>query len=77
MKDKELKLEEIEIFHTLGGACYSVVKCTMVNRSYRSHHMGEGSLHNKPVNLCVCESKERRHDGECAGVCVTRLSDVR
>ncbi len=39
MKDEELKLEEIESSLTLGGyrrcRCYSVVRCTIVNRSQR------------------------------------------
>ena len=39
MKDEELKVEEIEVFHTLGGyrrcRCYSVVRYTIVNRSHR------------------------------------------
>ena len=39
MKDEELKLEEIEDSHTLGGyrrsRCYSVVRYTIVNRSRR------------------------------------------
>ena len=36
MKDEEVKLEEIESSHTLGGyrrcRCYSVVRYTIVNR---------------------------------------------
>jgi hypothetical protein len=39
MKDEELKLEEIEASHTLGGyrrcRCYSAVRYTIVNRSRR------------------------------------------
>ena len=39
MKDEEVKLEEIGTSHTLGGyrrcRCYSDVRYTMVNRSYR------------------------------------------
>jgi len=39
MKDEELKLEEIEVSHTLGGyrrcRCYSDVRDTTVNRSLR------------------------------------------
>ena len=36
MKDKELKLEEIETSHTLGGACYvgmmgSVLVCVLLD----------------------------------------------
>ncbi len=46
MKDQELKLEEIETSHTLGGAC-STVRCTIVNSSRRSRHIGEGSVAKK------------------------------
>ena len=39
MKDEELKLEEIEASHTLGGQrrcrCYSAVRYTVVSRSHR------------------------------------------
>ena len=39
MNDEELKLEEIEASHTLGGyrrcRCYSAVRYTTVNRSHR------------------------------------------
>ena len=39
MKDEEIKLEEIESSHTLGGyrrcRCYSDVRYTIVNRSHR------------------------------------------
>ena len=39
MKDEDLKQEEIEASHTLGGykrcRCYSVVRYTIVNRSRR------------------------------------------
>ena len=39
MKDEELKIEEIETSHTLGGyrrcRCYSAVRYTIMNRSHR------------------------------------------
>ena len=39
MKNEDLKLEEIEVSHTLGGyrrcRCYSVVRYTIVSRSRR------------------------------------------
>jgi hypothetical protein len=39
MKDEELKLEELEVSHTLGGKkrcrCYSTVRYTIANRSRR------------------------------------------
>ena len=64
MKNKELKLEETEASHTVGGSgegrdqvrgkwrgckCYSAVRYTIVTRSHRSRNMGEGSLSNKTL----------------------------
>jgi hypothetical protein len=47
MKDENLKLEEIEVSHTLGGyrrcRCYSPVRYTIVNRSHRiCYDQGKG-----------------------------------
>ena len=53
MKDEEMKLEEIEDSHTLGGyrrcGCYSAVRYTIVNRSRRiCCHKGKGFVVKKP-----------------------------
>ena len=69
MKDKDLKLEETEASHTLGGRgegrvqvrgkwrgcrCYSAVRYTIGNRSRRSRHMGEGSFARKSYEPVTC-----------------------
>jgi hypothetical protein len=79
MQDEELKLEEIEAPHTLGGyrRCeyYSAVRYTMVNRSRGESAAGRGKvwLRKKPMDLCACESEEREH-GVGAGANTTLLS---
>ena len=67
MKENDLKPEDVEVSHTLGGtgesrSCrgrgkwrvvnrYTIV---IVNRSRRNHHMGKGSVAKKPYqSLCV------------------------
>ncbi len=58
MKDKELKLEEIESSHTLGGwrrlRFYSVVRYTIVNRSRRIYYRKGEGLVVKKAHRPVC-----------------------
>ena len=77
MKDKELKLQETEASHTLGGAgeshvqgrgkgigckCYCPVRYTIINRSRRTvARRAKFRLRKKPMNLCACVSEDRGH----------------
>jgi hypothetical protein len=58
MKDEELKLEEIEVSHTLGGyrrcRSYSVVRYTIVNRSRRICCRQDKGLVAKKTHGPVC-----------------------
>jgi hypothetical protein len=58
MKDEEIKLEEIESSHTLGGyrrcRCYSVVRYTKVNRSHRIFCRKDKGLVVKKKHGTVC-----------------------
>ncbi len=60
MEDEELKLEEIEASHTLGGyrrcRCYSAVRYTIVNRVSKNL-LPEGQRFpcDKTPWTCVCE----------------------
>ncbi len=79
MKDEELKFEEIEVSHTLGGyrrcTYYSVVRYTIVNRSRRICRQGKGLVVKKPMDLCGRESEDHDH-GVGSGVNVIIMSDV-
>ena len=68
MKDEEIKLEKIEVSHTLGGyrrcRSYSVVRFryTIVNRSRRLEDDDllppKVWLRKKPMDLCACERQD-------------------
>jgi hypothetical protein len=62
MKDKDLKLEEIEVSHTIGGyrRCryYSAVRYTIVNRSCRICCRKGKGLVSKKTHGPVCEIEE-------------------
>jgi hypothetical protein len=79
MQDEDLKFEEIEAPHTLGGyrRCeyYSAVRYTMVNRSRGESAAGRAKvwLRKKSMDLCACESEEREY-GVGAGANTTLLS---
>ena len=60
MKDEEIKLEEIEVSHTLGGdrrcrSC-SAARYTVVNKSRRICHQGKGLVAKKTHEpVCIRE----------------------
>jgi hypothetical protein len=67
IKDKELKLEDIEVPHTLGGASY--IRFRYIDLAEGGKSLAEVELR-KPRNLFECVSEERedgeRGDGEGA-----------
>ena len=64
MRDKDVKFEETEVSHTLGGAGEDRVQvrgkwlcCQILSgkkRSRRIRYMGEGSVANKTYERCAC-----------------------
>jgi len=76
MEGKELKVEETETSHTLGGSIkYTYIhQCrfrnTIGHKSRRICYKGKVSVAKKPMNLCACDSEECE-DGVGAGVTAT------
>ncbi len=85
MKHEQLKLEEIEVSHTLGGygrcRSYSVVR--EMSHALQSVGLAESAatrtkvwLRKKTMDLCACESEEHDHEVG-AGVNAIIMSDTR
>ncbi len=70
-RDEELKLEEIESSHTLGGyrrgRCYSAVRYTIVNRSHRNCYRKDKGLVSLGENISNPRFEDRRKPCDGSG----------